>query len=112
MTFESQTCICFRHTFTIVYHLDAGLSGICHRHINMSGTGIYGILHQFLYDGSRPLYHLSRSYLIGYGIGQQTDYIAHKLCFSSIKSKSKTTGNKIMKNIQQNQYGNKQSSIA
>ena len=69
MTFEGQSCIRLRHTATVVYHLDRGAPGIHHNDIDMAGTGIEGILHQFLYHRSRPLYHLAGCYLIGYRIG-------------------------------------------
>ena len=48
MAFESQTRIGLGHTLSIVYHLDARLSGIGHRDINVMCSGIDGILHQLL----------------------------------------------------------------
>jgi hypothetical protein len=32
------------------------------------GSGVHSILHQFLDDRSRSLYHLAGSYLVGYAI--------------------------------------------
>ena len=69
MTFESQTGIRLTHALPVIDDLDRSPSGILNKHIDMPGTGIDGILHQLLDDGSRTLDDLPSSNLVGYGIG-------------------------------------------
>ena len=69
MPLEREAGIGGRHALPVVYHLNRGAPGIHHDDIDMAGTGIEGILHQFLHHRSRPLYHLAGCYLIGYRIG-------------------------------------------
>ena len=49
--------------------------------VDMARAGIHGVLHQFLYDTGRTLYHLTGRYLVGHGIGQELDNIRHTLTF-------------------------------
>ncbi|CUQ05049.1 Uncharacterised protein [Segatella copri] len=48
MTFESQTSICFRHTFSIIYHLDVGTASIGNCDMDIPGTRIDCIFDQLL----------------------------------------------------------------
>ena len=81
MTFESQPGIGLRHSLAIVDDLYRRASGVDHRHVDMARSGIHGVLHQFLYDTGRTLYHLTGRYLVGHGIGQELDNIRHTLTF-------------------------------
>jgi hypothetical protein len=42
-----------------------------------AGTGVNGILHQFLDDGRRTLDDLTSSYLVSHTIGKKLNYICH-----------------------------------
>ena len=79
MTLKSQTGISLRHAATIVNDLYGRTASIDHNDLNMMGTGINGILYQFFNDGGRTLDNLAGRYLIGYGVGQQLDNIAHSV---------------------------------
>ena len=65
MPLESHACIRFGHTFPVIGHLDQCTTGILDIHLNMSGSGINRIFHQFLNDRGRTLDHLACRYLIG-----------------------------------------------
>ena len=69
MTLESQTGIGHRHATAIVNHLDGRTAGIDHQHIDDMCSGINSILYQLLDHGSRTLYHLTSSYLVGHTVG-------------------------------------------
>ena len=70
MPLEGQTGIGLGHAAAVVDDLDGRATGIDHQHIDGGGAGIDGILDQLLDDGSRPLYDLAGSYLVGHTIGQ------------------------------------------
>ena len=78
MAFKAQARIGSRHTLAVVDYLNEGASGIHHKHVNLSGLGIDGVLYEFLYHRCRALYHLTSGYLIGHGVGQQLYNIAHR----------------------------------
>ena len=77
VTLEGKARIGFRHALSVVNHLDGCLSCIHHKHVDALCSGINGILHQFLDNRRRTLYHFACGYLVGYGIGEELDYIAH-----------------------------------
>ncbi len=70
MTFKSHPRIRIAHPLTIIDNLNQGASGILYDNLHRLRTGINSILHQLLHYGSRSLYHLSGSNLIGNGIGK------------------------------------------
>ena len=77
MAFKSQSGVGLRHALAIIYDLYRGASRIDDKHVDHGSTGINGILHQLLDDGSRPLNHLTSSYLVGNGIRQEMYQITH-----------------------------------
>ena len=79
MALKGETRIGVRHSLSVVDHLDGCLSRIHHKHVDAAGSGVNGVLHQFLDDRRGALYHLTGCYLVGHGIGQQLYYIAHIL---------------------------------
>ena len=79
MTLESQTGICRRHATAVVNDLNAGTPCIDHRHMDGAGTGINGVLHQFLDDGCRTLNDLTSSYLVCHTVGKKLDNVCHCL---------------------------------
>ena len=79
MTFKSKACVCFRHTLAVIDHLNGSLARIRYQHINMSGTCVNSIFHQFLDNRSRTLDYLAGCNLIGHRIGKQTNNITHRL---------------------------------
>ena len=81
MALEGQSGIGFRHAVAIVDDLDGGASGIDHDDMDIPCTGVDSILHQFLDDRSRPLDDLTRSNLVGNGIGQELDDVGHYFFF-------------------------------
>ena len=77
VTLERKASICFRHSFSIVYDLNRGSSGINHNDVDSIGVGIHGILDQFLDDTGRTLNHLTSCYLVGNAIRQYLYDITH-----------------------------------
>ena len=75
MTLKSHARIGLRHTATVVDDLYGRTSGIDHDDMDMTGTGIDGILHQLLDDGSRSLDDLASSNLVGDGIREEVDNV-------------------------------------
>ena len=80
MALEGQSCVRLGHALSVVDDLDRGAPCVHYQHVDVLGSRIYRILHQFLDDGSRSLYHLSRSYLVGYAVGKQLNDVAHICC--------------------------------
>ncbi len=68
MALESHTGIGGRHTVTVVNHLDERTPGILEHYRDFCGTCIHSILYEFLYHGSRSLYHLSGRNLVRHRI--------------------------------------------
>ena len=64
MPLESQARVGLRHAFAVVYHLYGGAPGINHQHMNVVGSGVYGILNQLLNNRSRSLNHFASRNLI------------------------------------------------
>ena len=71
MTLKSQAGIGLTHSTAVVDDLEAGASGIDGNDINAMGTGIYGVLHQFLDQRGRTLDDFACSYLVGDAIGKE-----------------------------------------
>ena len=69
MALKGETRIGVRHSLSVVDHLDGCLSRIHHKHVDAAGSGVNGVLHQFLDDRRGALYHLTGCYLVGHGIG-------------------------------------------
>ena len=66
MTLKRQAGIRFAHSLAVVYHLHTSFPGIGHHHLHTSGSGINGVLHQFLDEGSGALNDFAGSNLIGH----------------------------------------------
>ena len=81
MALERQPGIGLGHTLAIVDDLNGGAPGIYDNHVDGCGTSIDGILHQFLDDRGRTLYHLTSCYLVGYAVGKKMDDVLHFVCF-------------------------------
>ena len=77
MAFERKTCIGLRHPLPVVHYLNRSLARIFHHHVNPCSRSVYGILHQFFYHRSRPLYHFTGGNLVCHRIRQQMYNIAH-----------------------------------
>src|SRR5690606_14249308 len=77
MTFESHLGVGRTHSLAIVDNLYERSPGIFQDDVDLPGTGIERVLHQLLNYRRRPLYNLSRCNLVGYGVGQQVNYICH-----------------------------------
>ena len=70
MALKGQSGIGIGHATAVVNDLNAGASRVNHQYVNGPGTGIHGILHQFLDNRCGALYHLACCYLVGHTIGQ------------------------------------------
>ena len=70
MALKGQTRVGGRHTLSVVDDLDGRAPGIQHDDADVAGTGVHGVLHQLLDDGSRALDNLAGCYLVGDGIGK------------------------------------------
>lgn len=77
LSFERKTCIGLRHPLPVVHYLNRSLARIFHHHVNPCSRSVYGILHQFFYHRSRPLYHFTGGNLVCHRIRQQMYNIAH-----------------------------------
>ena len=75
---EGQARVGLTHALAVVHHHDAGASGLLHQQVDVTGTGVHGVLHQFLHHGRGTLDDLACSYLVGDRIGQKMDEIGHK----------------------------------
>ena len=62
---EAQHGVVRRHAHAVVNDLDQGAAGIHHHYLDVRGTRVYRILHQFLHHGSGALHHLSRGNHVG-----------------------------------------------
>ena len=71
MTLERQAGIGLTHPTAVVDNLEAGASGIDGNDINAAGTGIYGVLHQFLDQRGGTLDDFACSNLVGDTIGKE-----------------------------------------
>jgi hypothetical protein len=65
MALKAQAGVGNAHTFSVVYDLNKRFPGILHHEFYLGSAGIDSILKQFFDDGSRPLHHLTGSYLVG-----------------------------------------------
>ena len=69
MALKGHTCVDRRHAATVVHDLYQRSTGILEIDADISGSGIDGILHEFLDHRGRALYHLACGDLIGHGVG-------------------------------------------
>jgi len=70
MPLKGHPCIDGGHPAAVVGDLDQGFPGILDMNEDLPRPCIHGILHQFLYHGSRPLDHFPCGNLVGHRIGQ------------------------------------------
>ena len=60
MALEAQDGVVRTHAAAVVYYLDEGAAGVKDNYLDVRGSGVHCILHEFLYHGGRPLHHLPR----------------------------------------------------
>ena len=62
---EAQTGVSLRHAAAVVNDHNHRLAGILHHQVYLGGSGIQGVLHQFLDGRCRTLNHLASRNLVG-----------------------------------------------
>ncbi len=88
MALEGNAGIGVAHSATVVDHLDEGAPGVAHYNLYVVGAGIDCVFHQFLHYRGWPLDHFTCGYLVGYGVGQESDYVAHSVSESVFRLQS------------------------